>query len=541
MGPHAYHHGNCHSDLFQRRRTQIRLAQRAYRQRKETTITGLNRRVTSLENTIEDMHKCFLAFNDRVVASGVQHDNLEHLKTTADRLADLVKSSGHVSDAEEEDLDQVLSAQTMEIDETQPRTRRKNAPSEADPAPVLGYHTNFNAEADDDDGEVAQQAPVMQAQLDKFPASDWTSTEAMQHYPIEVPLMNDIASDPFEEAQQYSVPVQDANTMTGFDANDMMQYYLQIPDNTAVQDLLRFGSMTSLPSPKSYATREASFARRLMRTSLEAAYRLMTNPDSRPEAIKRLCKFTWCFAKSDRIADQMKALIERTAKQSLELWEAPTRHIGGAGLHYPRVGIDVADAPPEWWAHQAPIGPTHIPQPETPVPDSLMIDQIAERVGQDGEWFDSNDVEQYLRSKGLYLDGQSSIVELNDDETVPALIDTQGPSANSPAASSSHDSTGGPRSPQITDVNGPSDPFLHGTDFLWSGDTADMSEIQDLNMDLLWGDIDYSNPKTFPPGMEFSLFSNTIPTFNTKMKKFVDVEKFVNSACMIVTTLPSED
>jgi len=87
------------------------------------------------------MHKCFLAFNDRVVASGVQHDNLEHLKTTADRLADLVKSSGHVSDAEEEDLDQVLSAQTMEIDETQPRTRRKNAPSEADPAPVLGYHT----------------------------------------------------------------------------------------------------------------------------------------------------------------------------------------------------------------------------------------------------------------------------------------------------------------------------------------------------------------------------------------------------------------
>ena len=50
-----------------RRRTQIRLAQRAYRNRKETTISALKKRVGELERTIEKMNKSFLKFHDNAI------------------------------------------------------------------------------------------------------------------------------------------------------------------------------------------------------------------------------------------------------------------------------------------------------------------------------------------------------------------------------------------------------------------------------------------------------------------------------------------
>ncbi|KAF2493797.1 hypothetical protein BU16DRAFT_422582, partial [Lophium mytilinum] len=54
-----------------RRRTQIRLAQRAYRQRKETTISSLKRQVTELQNAVEEMNRSFVQFNDSAISSGV--------------------------------------------------------------------------------------------------------------------------------------------------------------------------------------------------------------------------------------------------------------------------------------------------------------------------------------------------------------------------------------------------------------------------------------------------------------------------------------
>lgn len=48
-----------------RRRTQIRMAQRAYRQRKESTLEELRKRVSELTNTIELMNKAFLDHRDR--------------------------------------------------------------------------------------------------------------------------------------------------------------------------------------------------------------------------------------------------------------------------------------------------------------------------------------------------------------------------------------------------------------------------------------------------------------------------------------------
>ena len=97
------------TDRLQRRRTQIRLAQRAYRQRKETTISGLNQRVTKLESAIEEMNKAFSAFDDKMTTSGILARNpafARELKRARDRFVELTNSIAVEAGSGEEEEEQ---------------------------------------------------------------------------------------------------------------------------------------------------------------------------------------------------------------------------------------------------------------------------------------------------------------------------------------------------------------------------------------------------------------------------------------------------
>ena len=79
-----------------RRRTQIRLAQRAYRHRKETTMTELRDKVAEMGDAIEEMDKLFRQLRDNFLDSALVSSNAvlrRQLSTTADRFAQLVESS----------------------------------------------------------------------------------------------------------------------------------------------------------------------------------------------------------------------------------------------------------------------------------------------------------------------------------------------------------------------------------------------------------------------------------------------------------------
>ncbi|KAL6241701.1 hypothetical protein RBB50_011483 [Rhinocladiella similis] len=54
-----------------RRRTQIRLAQRAYRYRKETTIIALKQKVNDLQSTIEQMNQIYRNLHNNMVDAGI--------------------------------------------------------------------------------------------------------------------------------------------------------------------------------------------------------------------------------------------------------------------------------------------------------------------------------------------------------------------------------------------------------------------------------------------------------------------------------------
>lgn len=321
------------------------------------------------------MNKTLLEFNDLAIAAGIEQGSpflARSLGSTVKRFEELAKNVTHESGFEEDEENPVLSAEQFVVDQPRPSNpRRRAAASKTHPA-VLGYQTTLEEEADDYDGEIAQQDLATQAQLENLPdSSDWTSTEAMQHYQVEMPDPTSASEAATLSMQQHRIDVANiANTtedsMTTFSEKSPYGFY-------------------ALPLPKSYSHQETSFARRLLRSAVEDSYRIMTDPTSRPEDKRRLCKFTWCFTNSSKVVEHLEKIIAKTAKDNLERWEVPQLHLGGAGLHYPRVGIDAGGAPPAWWANDAPMGPWPVGQPETPpVPNSMAISQIIRKAGVDG-------------------------------------------------------------------------------------------------------------------------------------------------------------
>lgn len=74
-----------------RRRTQIRVAQRAYRQRKEGTLDGLRKRVSDLTNTIEMMNDIFGDCRNRLLNAGILNDQMRDLCDVAGQFDALVR------------------------------------------------------------------------------------------------------------------------------------------------------------------------------------------------------------------------------------------------------------------------------------------------------------------------------------------------------------------------------------------------------------------------------------------------------------------
>ena len=475
------------------------------------------------------MHKVFLDFREKAIAGGIQKGApslTKHLDTAAERISELLKTSKQEPNDEDEELNPNPSTPPIEIAENSTSNSRTAAVMGSNRASVWGYQTTFEEEPEDYDGETAHQDLARSAQLDQIPLSDWTAAEAMQQYQSNSPDESEVMGDVIEPVQQYRVeiPARTIDLQSSFSPNTRMF----ADDFNPSVEKPSLGLM-SLPIPKTHSYHETSFARRLMRATIERGIRLMTDPNANQEALNRMCRFTWCFASSSDMIKVMLDATSRTTRDSLEQWEAPRLHLGGAGLHFPRANIDGESSPPAWWANEAPMGPPRLVQPETPVPNTMTITDIIQELRVEGDWFDSSDVEQYLRSKGLNLDGQSSIVEIVEPEdSVPELQDVQMPSTSTPEVSSPLDSTRGPQSPEVVESNWLSDPFVSNTDYDWTEGMTNPG-VPDMNMDFSVDTTDYSNSKAMDPFFDLSLYTGPLPTFNTKIKRFVDVDKFLDS------------
>lgn len=443
------------------------------------------------------MNKAFLSFNDRAIASGI--DNWEpqlaqDLKSTMESFIEYARCVEQESDDEDGERAPNLSARVFEEPSAQP---------------VMPPESVLVSSAPAENPALSAEGATVAALLEYDPASP-----TIEKPNVPGPQMG----------SEQNIGSETPDVSNWFDPEALRQYRMEMPHHDVGLELLPPAFQKAPPPPLSYSYQETSFARRLLRTALEGAYRLLRNPNTRTEDLFYFCKHTFTWTNRKICIQWLERALARTARESLENWGAPQLHIGGAGLHYPRTGFDRGCSPPPGWAAESPMGPLPYMEPEIPLDASLRAGNMHDAAGGDGEWFDSNDVEQYLQTKGLFLDGQSTYVELNADLAGEQASEANVPMLGSPTESS-RDSSGYAPSPPTQDAILLDGPIFEDNRSFWNDDMAAMPSFDEVDGGSLWdSSILLSSKEMGHPGL-----IEPFPAAPPKRKKYIDVEKFVIS------------
>ncbi|PKX95170.1 uncharacterized protein P174DRAFT_510980 [Aspergillus novofumigatus IBT 16806] len=154
-------------------------------------------------------------------------------------------------------------------------------------------------------------------------------------------------------------------------------------------------------SQHTYAFQEVRFARRLQRYSLEHAFRLYTEFRSDPREIHRVFRLVPCVRDRGKTQPRFRQLLMGGRTDPLEVPGLPFYTVGGAGTHFPDVDEEGnAIYPANSRMPRRVLG--ILPWPEL---GSKGGEEALEVYGLGGEWFDSRDVEGYLRLHGVDVNG----------------------------------------------------------------------------------------------------------------------------------------
>ena len=463
----------------ERRRAQIRQAQRAYRGRKEDTIASLSRRVESLQNVIQQMSATFASFDS--VTAGAGPELREQIRKTSDQM-------------------RLLAAKVLSND--------SEAATPSDTAEVSENGLKSTAKTSDDSTAIEPRPPPAPDQI--LTRDNPQSKDSRQLpddsfstlWPSPTNLTNghgssqrSSTSHSVQSPSHFSPPIMGRewcapSWTTSVDSGSPVITPEMINALTIPANLL---------PPLSYGHMETSFTRRLLRSTLDAAQRLLRNPHADPAQIHRLGRYAVCYMTRKRFTAFLDLPRSRPAHANLEHWIAPVYHLGGAGLHYTRNGIDAGSTRPEHWDQPGRIGPPTLMPVDRPEARNMTRDEVVDFANVKGEWYDSNDVEEYLKTKGIHLDATSSVVEIAEDD-VPSMVSSGG-------TSKSHSATG-----TASPVNREGAEQMRSTPFgpYWS--------MED----------DFSTPVADPRLQTYGFDLTLSGVASTKAKKLVDVDAFLS-------------
>ncbi|KAF1985530.1 hypothetical protein K402DRAFT_394511 [Aulographum hederae CBS 113979] len=557
-----------------RRRTQIRLAQRAYRQRKETTITSLKKQVTDLQATVDSMNKAFLDFNDRAVSSGLlssQPSLARELKGATEQFIQLTKAAHNATGfSEEEDDQEVADVEPASRKRTKATQKASSKHQAAQPTPSpdavpaseepanIGW--GYSAAYDSSESSPNRLEAVASAYLPGMPLRDaagmlerFQSPNSTNHIPL----------FPFRSFEQ------NQGNNENSESQALQQYHTILPSppaidfdvnlgdpifpNAAKMDSTHFNladsifpnvtKMNSIQAPYTYSFQETNFGRRLHRAALERAYHLVANSHLRPNVYQRVFKLTLLYMNRDDILAKFKRILVRGTMESLENWQVPFIHLGGAGTHYPPKDADGNIQPIPNAYNVRMTGPSTLKTAKIEKSNPFMSLGTADGAcevnleGWEGEWFDPHDVEGYLKEKGIVVQPQSSFAEAEisaADFVAPVPIRHElppvpGSPANSTGAltvAASNSSISTPTTPEIDQNN-----FnQNGMDF-WD----DALNVPDMNApgwfeDIGFDQLNWLGQPNNDSDVDFLMEGVEMPKPEPLPKKHViiDVDKLIN-------------
>ncbi|EEP82711.1 predicted protein [Uncinocarpus reesii 1704] len=376
---------------------EIRLAQRAYRLRKEAVITTLNQRVERLESTIDEMNKTFLAFNDDALAAGIlstQPEIAQRLRRATQRFLELMSEVSRDSDEEAHGESKQSNTTPTDTSETQPASNASGIlPLESSGKVSNALTTSHeNKAAPQTNNQICRQQTTMAANSDSTLESNTFPTSA-----------------------------------------EDLQSLISCPS--------LFPRDTTVYQQYSYCFQETTFCRRLQRRCLEYGYAALVDPYANPEELHDAFKFTFGIVSRDKLVEVFHSLIQRKAGEPLELWNKPFFYIGSAGMHYPyHDEFGNVIFPPNMHPPERALGPLPFHSAERPH-SHKSVAELIDAIGFGGEWFDCHDVEGYLLEKGIKLTSQSSYAYVPIWAVPGQLSGISSPLTNSPSGSYNTDTS----------------------------------------------------------------------------------------------------
>jgi hypothetical protein len=383
------------------------MAQRAYRHRKETTISSLEKQVQELRGTNEEMSNIFITLYDFAVGKGLLQREPEfgqQLQSTTERFLALAKASSeelaqgenHVEESEKHEEPE-SGRPKKKGRKLSPKTRQE--PKAATPesrSPVWGGFPIGSK----------SRTPVEEIQIDYQP-QNYENRSRQQDLQVITRPTEDNASFPW-----YFM-----------DNMDLQQCNVEVPDFSQV-----FLPEYQLPLPDTYSYTEHSFARRLQRGSIEAAWKLVTNPDPAPGVFEKVFGFCLTYESKESIIERTKRRIRSSSKDTLQNWRAPFVNVGRAGTFYPMRDGDVNEELMPKTRTGYSMGP--FSEAIAQAQDEFLDDNMRCNIpGFEGEFFDANDVEGYLRGRGLDISSSADLVTAQLD--LSSLAEARSPKSTS--------------------------------------------------------------------------------------------------------------
>ncbi|KAK0707362.1 hypothetical protein B0H67DRAFT_494801 [Lasiosphaeris hirsuta] len=393
-----------------RRRTQIRLAQRAYRNRKETAIQTLERKVQDLKDINEEMSNTFMQLHDSAMNAGVLDRNPEfsrHLRLTTEKFLSLARQASE-DGAKDDDAG---NGSVHNSSDDRAEQAKSNSPE------IVGRVPTTVAEKPK--GQTILYGGLM------------VSHEPMNEYD----LLHDFASDyvpPTSSALDFEVITQPTLENASFPFGSAPEF-----------DFLSFSNpspYSPLPLPRTYTSREATFGRRLHRFATERALFLISMPYPNPDRFNEVFGFCLLIETREAIHERLRRTVGRSIQENLSNWQYPFYNLGGAGTHFDaddmavrrgsEDGIDVLKPNNTAGFSTGPFTPDIVGVQESSLGKGMRMDLAGFR----GDYFDCDEVELYLHHRGIIIPAGADHITAEID---PAKL------GNGPAARPSYSATTG--------------------------------------------------------------------------------------------------
>ncbi|KAF2205306.1 hypothetical protein GQ43DRAFT_477454 [Delitschia confertaspora ATCC 74209] len=432
-----------------RRRTQIRLAQRAYRQRKETTISSLKKQNTQLQSIIKDMNQSFLRFNDSALRSGILGSTglAQELKAVTETFARLAQTAAleGSSKADDQPADGEFDPATEWHNATKAVRTQNKAHNDQNASPPFVYEPDIRWEHSIGftNSSVIQHTSTPTPRLSHTAGYEGSiHFSATSNFPREIWGNNTFVPARPETSTVCQFRDQSSTNKKHVTDSQPLPFGLvdiQIPEQFPYQLLpqtcavnlpspnptppptrlptppepnLTLVSNKALPPPFTYSFQESTFARRITRASLEGGFHLLSSASIRPAAIKHVFRLSMPFRTVEQLREKFRLLLSRGTHEALDSLNTPFLHLGGAGTHYPKRDAqgNIIPIPNSWTVRS--IGPHKTILLESSTDSARFMNLPVDLTGFEGEWFDAQDVQGYLESeKGLFVNPRDTFAE----------------------------------------------------------------------------------------------------------------------------------